>query len=479
LFIFSFFIGTIFPVSRGATTTTIDSDSLSVFWDLQCTDEVDSINWGTLSPGSLKKENIFVRNEGDTYLSFIIETTDWSPVSTSEFISLNYNEDNTVVGPDKVLRVPLQLSVSSDIKSVTYFAFKIIISTIPTNDNPIIEWIRVSGPDGRLDPEGTINPGENVRIGCRVGDFETATQELDVDIYYRHQNGLWTLITEPSYNEAFNYWYYVWTIPVDAKRGLYDVGIEVEDEDGKISIRTETGEFYINSINTTPTVEWIKIWRFGIGRIDPGGYIEIGDVNRIYTKVKCLGVDSSNLNVIIKLKEKTGDWVLVPMTATYNEANDYWYVDWRIQNNEVGIYDVKVEVKAPDNSYFSLVDREKYKVVYTNTQSSVDWIKVWAFGKGRIDPEGSVNQGDTIRLYSQISDLNANPQDLDVSISIRNQAGSWIDFTPLYHAANQYWYYDWTISETTEPGLYIVLVEALYGNSKYTHKIEYSEFRVK
>jgi len=58
------FIGYFFPMSKIVSSSTISSDSIRFYWNEECTDEVDSINWGVLFPGVTKTITVFLKNEG-------------------------------------------------------------------------------------------------------------------------------------------------------------------------------------------------------------------------------------------------------------------------------------------------------------------------------------------------------------------------------------------------------------------------------
>ena len=108
----------------------VESSYVGVYWDSDCTEEVTSIDWGVLTPGSSKEANIFVRNEEVTpSCILLIQAEDWDPPEVAEFITLSWNSDVEVIDLNKTARVTLILRVESVATSLG-FNFNIIISGV-------------------------------------------------------------------------------------------------------------------------------------------------------------------------------------------------------------------------------------------------------------------------------------------------------------------------------------------------------------
>jgi len=108
----------------------VESSYVGVYWDSDCTEEVTSIDWGVLTPGSSKEANIFVRNEEVTpSCVLLIQAEDWDPPEAAEFITLSWNSDVEVIDLNKTARVTLVLRVEPVATSLD-FNFNIIISGV-------------------------------------------------------------------------------------------------------------------------------------------------------------------------------------------------------------------------------------------------------------------------------------------------------------------------------------------------------------
>ena len=125
--IFGFISSTVNPATIG-NVGSIKAINIGVYWDSNCTDEVSTIMWGTLEPGSSRNVTVYVRNEGNTAVVLSLNTTNWVPANASKYMSLSWDYPGQRVNPKEVIQVTLKLSVSPEISGITTFSFDIVIS---------------------------------------------------------------------------------------------------------------------------------------------------------------------------------------------------------------------------------------------------------------------------------------------------------------------------------------------------------------
>lgn len=106
----------------------VNAVGVGVYSEASCTNEISSINWGYLEPGSTKNFTIYIRNEGNIPITLNLTTDKWTPVSTSTYISLRWNREASQVAANSVVEAALTLLVSSDIAEITNFTFDAIIT---------------------------------------------------------------------------------------------------------------------------------------------------------------------------------------------------------------------------------------------------------------------------------------------------------------------------------------------------------------
>jgi len=112
-------------ISSVGTVKTVD---VGAYWDEACTNEVTTIDWGSISPGASKSVTIYLKNEGNTPITLTMNTTSWSPSAAANYISLSWDYSGEQIAAGGVIQVTLTLSVSSNISGITSFTFDIVIT---------------------------------------------------------------------------------------------------------------------------------------------------------------------------------------------------------------------------------------------------------------------------------------------------------------------------------------------------------------
>ena len=99
-----------------------------VFKDSNCASECESIEWGTLTPGSTEEYDVYVQNKDEVPIYLIMRTTDWSSSQASDYLTLSWTYTGQKIDRDDVLQITLTLSVDPGIKDVSSFSFNIVIT---------------------------------------------------------------------------------------------------------------------------------------------------------------------------------------------------------------------------------------------------------------------------------------------------------------------------------------------------------------
>jgi hypothetical protein len=106
----------------------VEAIGVGVYWDQACTNNVTSIDWGTIDPGSTVNKICYIRNEGNSVSNVSLQTSNWNPPEAADYINLSWNYSGQPINPDEVIHVQFALSVSSTIQNITTFSFDITIS---------------------------------------------------------------------------------------------------------------------------------------------------------------------------------------------------------------------------------------------------------------------------------------------------------------------------------------------------------------
>ena len=106
----------------------VETEGVGVYWDGSCTDRVLSIDWGTLTPGSVKSVVIHIRNEDKEPIYLTISTKNWNPSKASDYITVGWDYPRRRIDPSEVLQINLILSISRYVEGISNFGFDIVIA---------------------------------------------------------------------------------------------------------------------------------------------------------------------------------------------------------------------------------------------------------------------------------------------------------------------------------------------------------------
>ncbi|MGA3193153.1 MAG: hypothetical protein ABSD73_11690 [Candidatus Bathyarchaeia archaeon] len=114
---------------RIQSTGTITAVGVNVFSDAACSQNVTSISWGVLSPGSITNNQTYIKSTSNVPITLSLGTDSWNPTGAATYITLTWSyAAGTVIQPNASLPVTLILTVSSSVVGFTSFSFNIDIT---------------------------------------------------------------------------------------------------------------------------------------------------------------------------------------------------------------------------------------------------------------------------------------------------------------------------------------------------------------
>jgi len=120
--------GIIFGSKTMSNQGTIRAIGVGVYQDRWCLNEVTSVDWGVIDPGSSLEFIVYIKNQGNAPMKLSMTVDEWSPSSASDFISLTWDVEDAQVDMGEALRTTLTLSVSPQIEGITSFSFDVTIT---------------------------------------------------------------------------------------------------------------------------------------------------------------------------------------------------------------------------------------------------------------------------------------------------------------------------------------------------------------
>lgn len=101
---------------------------LEIYWNQNLTNPVSNVSWGTLWPGNQKTITLYISNTGNMPLTLNMTTQGWTPQEASNYISVTWTAENTVIPDGGVLQANVTLAVSSSITGISDFSLDIVIA---------------------------------------------------------------------------------------------------------------------------------------------------------------------------------------------------------------------------------------------------------------------------------------------------------------------------------------------------------------
>ena len=103
--------------------------SIDLYWDAQCKNAVQSIDWGTLVAGNTGNVTVYIRNEGAENTILDLNVSGWSPLQAASYMNIDWNYSGTPVPSGTIVPIMLVLTVDQDIYNITDFGVNITISS--------------------------------------------------------------------------------------------------------------------------------------------------------------------------------------------------------------------------------------------------------------------------------------------------------------------------------------------------------------
>ena len=100
---------------------------IGVYSNVQCTTKLTSVSWGTLQPGGIQSIICYIKNEGGSPITLSLQTSNWNPVSATNYLALSWNYDSQPINVGSSIAVTLTLTVAPEVTGITNFGFDLTI----------------------------------------------------------------------------------------------------------------------------------------------------------------------------------------------------------------------------------------------------------------------------------------------------------------------------------------------------------------
>jgi len=100
---------------------------LSIWWDYDCTQPVEYIDWGIIEPNETKTALVYIRSRSNVDITLSLTTEDWNPQNASKYITLTWDYNDEPLSPKEVTPIRFYLHVSPDVTGIEDFTFTIVV----------------------------------------------------------------------------------------------------------------------------------------------------------------------------------------------------------------------------------------------------------------------------------------------------------------------------------------------------------------
>lgn len=88
----------------------------------------ESINWGVLEPGQIATRELWVRNDDIIAISCTLSSSNWLPEGSDQYLSIDWNWGQSLLGPGRARKVTFTLTVSPSITGIDDFSFTVTVN---------------------------------------------------------------------------------------------------------------------------------------------------------------------------------------------------------------------------------------------------------------------------------------------------------------------------------------------------------------
>jgi hypothetical protein len=107
---------------------TIRGVNVGIFQDSGCTQQLTSVDWGTLDNGTSSVKTVYVKNEGTVNMTLSLSNNTWVPSGAVDYMALTWNREGYVLANGTSIDAGLTLSVLPSFTNGTDFSFNIVIT---------------------------------------------------------------------------------------------------------------------------------------------------------------------------------------------------------------------------------------------------------------------------------------------------------------------------------------------------------------
>ena len=107
---------------------TITAVNLGIYSDSACTQTCTALNVGALNPGGTATQTVYIKNTGTVPETLTMTASNWSPANANTYLTLTWNQQNTVLPAGQSIQATLTLTAASNTGTLTTFSCSVTIT---------------------------------------------------------------------------------------------------------------------------------------------------------------------------------------------------------------------------------------------------------------------------------------------------------------------------------------------------------------
>jgi hypothetical protein len=107
----------------------VKGTGVGICWDQTCINTTLAFEFGQINPGSNKTLTIYIKNECSFPVILTLETSNWNPLASADYISLDWNYSGQALNVNEVIPIEITLTVNASIYGISEFSFNTNIQT--------------------------------------------------------------------------------------------------------------------------------------------------------------------------------------------------------------------------------------------------------------------------------------------------------------------------------------------------------------
>jgi hypothetical protein len=106
----------------------ITAVNLGIYSDSGCTQTCTALNVGAVNSGGTGTQTVYVKNTGTVPETLTMTASKWSPANANTYLTLTWNQQNTVLPAGQSIQATLTLTAASNTGTLTTFSCSVTIT---------------------------------------------------------------------------------------------------------------------------------------------------------------------------------------------------------------------------------------------------------------------------------------------------------------------------------------------------------------